>query len=193
MNKDSKSIIFPKSSHKSFKVIHEEPYKLYKNALSTISTMRPATPDSLMRIRDISSRGLSDRRLTPFKTENNIKDPVSICTSNYASDNRIETKKESISRTNKSQKTIVQPKRTIELNYRDFKRYHKEPNQQRKNFIKRFNCKVKIEKIKKIILHAKTAEIEEPEDNFLKNTIYAKPALTYEEKMYRLQQVSIFK
>lgn len=193
MNKDTKSIIFPKNSHKSFKVIHDEPHRLNKNALSTISTIRPATPDSLMRIRDISSRGLSDRRPTPFKTENNIKEPLSICTSKYPSDKQIRTKKESTSRTIKSQKTIVQPKRTIDLSYMEFKRYHKETTQQRKNFIKRFNCKMKIENIRKIVLQAKTTEIEVPEDDFLKNTIYEKPALTYEEKLYRLQQVSIFK
>lgn len=45
----------------------------------------------------------------------------------------------------------------------------------------------------KILVEPRVQELDEPEDSFLMNTVYEKPALTFAEKLFRLQQVSIFK
>lgn len=82
------------------------------------------------------------------------------------------------------------------LKYQDFKAHHSSnPNYHKGIHMSSFlsNPQKSSKKVKIFLPETKSKAIEPlPSDNFLKKTLFSKPALTFSDKLYRLNQVSIF-
>ena len=163
----------------------------HQKPVPTIHSMRSVTPDSIQRLKEFSSRGLTERKFTPTFEPKGIRVSVESSSKKIRSSTKQSLirniPKDSLSKINSKsvQKAVC---------YKDFKNLHHGVSEVQKKFIiKNFNIKARIQKIMKMIAEPRVQEPAQPEDSFLINTVYEKPALTFEEKLFRLQQVSIFK
>jgi hypothetical protein len=84
-------------------------------------------------------------------------------------------------------------KKLSDLNYSEFKTYHLTGTKRRGSFLmKRPKSLIGSFRYKKPVLEPVKVEVEVEDTRFIQNVIYRKPALTYPEKLFRLNQVSIF-
>lgn len=162
-----------------------------KRKVPPLNSMRSVTPDSIQRLKDFSSRGITERKFSPSEEQKGSQVQLENTTKRVRSSFQQRLKRFSPTE-NSSQKVLKNDEKRV--SYKDFKKLHRGYNEIQKKFImKKFNIKARIQKIMKIIVKPRIQEQVEPEDTFLVNTVYEKPALTFAEKLFRLQQVSIFK
>ena len=185
-----------------FKLTHsnQEGLKIYpaidsslhlKQKVPPLNSMRSVTPDSIQRLKDFSSRGITERKFSPLGEQKESQAHLENSTKRVRSSLQQRLKR-SLPKENPSKKFIENEEKKV--SYKDFQKLHRGYNEIQKKFImKKFNIKARIQKIMKIVVKPRIQEQAEPEDTFLVNTVYEKPALTFAEKLLRLQQVSIFK
>jgi hypothetical protein len=162
---------------------------LNKKSVPCLNSMRSVTPDSLQRLKELSSRGITERKFTPSKKFQDFRPAAHPVRSSHPQKQR-----RSFMKVVFTQRVSKSEEKKNKVSYKDFKKLHRNFNEIQKKFVlKKFNIKSRIEQIKKIVIEPHAPEPAQPEDCFLVNTVYERPAMTFAEKLYRLQQVSIFK
>lgn len=172
------------------------PFKTPKSLPSQVKSFKSVTPNSLSKLSTILNSPVNNQcnifNYSPAK----VKDII-----NFTFDNgdkpSTPRKGLKIKKIVKSEKKFIPKKLPTEpnrnLKYTEFKSYHESSFKQKCKFIRKNKPSLFTAiKIKRPETEENKKEMEKKEDVFAPYTIYAKPALTYLEKLFRLNQVSIF-
>lgn len=172
------------------------PYKTSKSNASQIKSFKSVTPNSLSKLSTILNSPVNNQcnifNYSPIKVNN-------IINFTFDSNDRPRTPKKTakIKKCIKSEKIFIPRKLPTEpnrnLKYTEFKSYHETSLKKKSKFlIKNKPSLFTTIKIKRPETEEHKKDMEKKEDSFAAYTIYDKPALTYLEKLFRLNQVSIF-
>lgn len=165
----------------------------------SICSMKSVTPHSLSKLSSYLTTCSSENQ--SFNPNSSIKKSQIL---NFSSDKafisrskskkvRVQTAKLIESHIVIHKESLTPDKRSLILNYSEFKDYHLQGSKRRSSFIvKKPNSLFTTFKYKKPVLEPVKIEPEVEDERFIKNVIYKKPAMTYPEKLFRLNQVSIF-